>query len=237
MGLPKFEHPTFELELPSTKQQIRYRPFLVKEEKMLLMAQSSGSTREILTAIKQVIENCIVTEGVDVNQFAPFDIEYFFIRLRAKSVNNIVELTYRDNEDDELYSFNVDLEEVKILYPTEPVSSVVELTDGFKLQLQYPGAGMFETLPDNPSDIDLLYTIVKNCAGVLFKDNESYALKEYSSEEVDELIQSFPVNAFRQIRQFAESAPKLRHELVYVNKMGNERKIILQNLEDFFTLR
>lgn len=237
MGLPKFEHPTFELELPSTKQLIRYRPFLVREEKILLMAQTSNSTREVLTAIKQVIENCIITEGVDVNQFAPFDIEYFFIKLRAKSVNNTVELTYRDNEDGDLYSFNVDLEDIKISYPADPVPNIVDLADGFKLQLQYPGAGMFETLPDNPSEIDLLYTVVKNCASVLFKDNESYVLKDYTNEEVEEMIQSFPVKAFQQIRLFAETAPKLRHELTYVNKLGNERKIILQSIDDFFTLR
>lgn len=237
MALPKFQHPTFELELPSTKQLVRYRPFLVREEKILLMAQTSNSTREILTAIKQVIENCIVSEDVNVNNFAPFDIEYFFIKLRAKSVNNVVELNYRDNEDDEVYSFSVDLDQVSIVYPTENIPNVVDLQDGYKLQLKYPGAGMFETLSDKPSETELLYTVVKGCASILFKENESYDLREYTSEEVDELIQSFPVNAFQQIRKFAESAPRLYHELNYVNKLGNDRKIILQNLDDFFTLR
>lgn len=201
------------------------------------MAQSSNSTKEVLTSIKQVIENCIVTEGVDVNDFAPFDIEYFFLKLRSKSVNNVVELSYRDNEDDDVYSFSVDLEDIKIKYPTDPISDMVELADGFKLQLRYPQAGMFETISDKPTETEILYAIVKSCIGVLFKENESYILKDYSNEEVDELIQSLPVNAFQQIRKFAENTPRLYHELNYVNKMGNERKIILQNLDDFFTLR
>ena len=100
MALPKLSHPIYELALPSSKKVIKYRPFLVKEEKLLLMAQSGNDTKEVIGTIKQVINNCILSEDVSVDELTSFDIEYIFIKLRSKSIGNIIELTYRDLEDD-----------------------------------------------------------------------------------------------------------------------------------------
>lgn len=237
MSLPKLDHPTFELTLPSTKQPVRFRPFLVREEKMLLVAQASEAASDMLAAIKQVITNCIVTEGVDVNSFASFDLEYFFLKLRSKSVNNVVELTYRDNEDDQLYSFSVDLDQVEMKFPEVPINNIIEVQGGYKLRLKYPTAGALDVLSSAESGTELFYMAIQQCLDVLFKDNEVYVLSEYSYEEVKELIDDLPVNSFNQIRLFAESAPRMYHELSYTNKLGNERKITLQSLSDFFTLR
>lgn len=237
MGLPKLDHPTFELILPSTKQTIRFRPFLVREEKMLLVAQASESPNDMLSAIKQVITNCIVTEGVDVNSFASFDLEYFFLKLRSKSVNNVVELTYRDNEDDQLYSFNVDLDQVEIKFPDVQVPNIIDVQGGYKLRLKYPTAGALEAMSTATTNTELFYTAIQQCLDVLFKDNEVYTLSEYQGDEVKELIDDLPVTAFNEIRLFAESAPRMHHELSYTNKLGNERRIVLQSLSDFFTLR
>lgn len=237
MSLPKLDHPTFELTLPSTKQSIRFRPFLVREEKMLLVAQASESTSDMIAAIKQVVTNCIVTEGIDVNNFASFDLEYFFLKLRSKSVNNVVELTYRDNEDDQLYSFSIDLDQVEMKFPEVQVPNIIEVQGGYKLRLKYPTAGALEAMSTAATGTDLFYAAIQQCLDVLFNDNEVYQLSEYSNEEVKELIDDLPVNAFNQIRLFAESAPTMYHELSYTNKLGNKRKIVLQSLNDFFTLR
>jgi hypothetical protein len=114
MALPKINYPIFELILPSTKQNVKYRPFLVKEEKILLTAQISGEPQDIINSIKQVINNCIITEGVDVDKVTTFDLEYLFIKIRAKSVNNVITLAYKDLEDEKRYEVEVDLDQIEI---------------------------------------------------------------------------------------------------------------------------
>ena len=114
MSLPKLSYPIFELTLPSTKQTIRYRPFLVKEEKILLTAQASGEPKDILLALRQVINNCVLTEGIDIEQLTTFDLEYLFIKIRAKSVNNVIKLAYKDLDDEKRYEVEVDLSLIHI---------------------------------------------------------------------------------------------------------------------------
>lgn len=237
MNLPKIAHPTFELTLPSTKQQIRYRPFLVKEEKILLIAQASDNPVDIFNAITQVVANCIVTEGVDVNKFTSFDLEYFFMRLRAKSVSNVVELTYRDNEDGQMYSFEVDLEQVEVKMPDVSVANTVDIQDGYKLRLKYPLSSVAQTVSQATTEADVLYAVARQCIDVLFKDSEVYNFSDYSEQEVDEFMADLPVQCFQQIKEFAISTPRLFHRLAYTNKNGNERIIELTSLNDFFTLR
>lgn len=237
MNLPKIAHPTFELTLPSTKQQIRFRPFLVKEEKILLIAQASDNPLDIFNAITQVVANCIVTEGVDVSKFTSFDLEYFFLRLRAKSVSNVVELTYRDNEDQQMYSFEVDLEQVEVKMSEVQVPNTIDIQDGYKLRLKYPLSSVAQTVSQATNEADVLYGVAKQCIDVLFKDSEVYNLSEYGEQEVDEFMANLPVQCFQQIKEFALSTPRLYYKMSYTNKNGNERVIELTSLNDFFTLR
>lgn len=235
MSLPKISHPTFTLELPSTGQKITYRPFLVKEEKVLLIAQQSENQAESLRAIRQVIQNCILSDGVDVNDFATFDLEYFFIQLRSKSVNNIVKLSYRDKDDQKVYDFEVDLEDIKLTSPAK-TSNVVEVSDNLGIRLRYPRVDLMEKVDQVESPAEFVFLLLKNCMYEIFDDKNTFKVSEYSDEEVDEFINSLDVKSYQKVQEFFDSIPKLEHVLSYTNSNGKDVKITLNTLSDFFTL-
>lgn len=234
MALPKLSHPTFELEIPSTKQKIRYRPFLVKEEKILLIAQSSQDPKEIVYAVKQVIQNCCI-EPIDIDELTTFDIEYFFIKLRSKSVNNIVNLRYRDLEDQNIYEFEVDLDQIEISY-SEEHEKTINVSKNTILNLKYPKMNLINNLETVENETDMVFEILRNCLDTVVHDSKIINVSEYSREEIDEFIMSMDVGSFNKVQQFFNTMPKLRHEIVYNNSLGNKRTIVLQSLNDFFQL-
>ena len=235
MSLPKIDQPLFEVTIPSTGKKIKFRPFLVKEEKILLIAQQSDSDRDIIRAIKQVLNNCIV-DDVNVDDLATFDLEYMFLKLRAKSVNNMVKLSYRDNEDDKVYDFEIDLDEIEVKR-TEGVTNKIKLNDEVGIIMQYPSASITEELGEFESEVDLLMFFIKKCIAEIYDSESVYVVKEQAEEELDQFIDSLDVATFEKIREFFEGMPRLYHELKYTNEMGNERVIELTNLKDFFMWR
>ena len=235
MSLPKLSHPIFELTLPSTKQTLKYRPFLVKEEKILLTAQSSGEPKDIILSIRQVINNCILTEGIDVEDLTTFDLEYLFIKIRAKSVNNIITLTYRDMDDDKKYDVEVDLDTIEVLEDPKH-TNIVDLENGLVLQMKYPRADLASSLKVVDGELDIFFEVLKNCIDVIIEGETQYKASDYSSEELDEFVQSLDVNSFKKIQDFFSTMPKLYHEIKYTNSLGKEKVIPLTNLNDFFTL-
>lgn len=234
MALPKLSHPTFELEIPSTKQKIRYRPFLVKEEKILLIAQSSEDPKEIIYAVKQVLQNCCLDE-LDVDQLTTFDIEYFFVKLRSKSVNNIVNLRYKDLEDEKIYEFEVDLDSIEVEYNPEH-QKTINVSKNTILNLKYPKMNMINSLEKIENETDLVFEILRNCLDTIIHDSQVIQVSNYSREEIDEFILSMDVSSFNKVQEFFNTMPKLKHEIVYSNSLGNQRKIVLQSLNDFFQL-
>lgn len=235
MGLPKFAHPQFELTLPSTGQRLFYRPFLVKEEKVLLIAQQSGGRGEIANAIKQIIQNCIVTPGIDVDTFAPFDLEYFFLKLRAKSVSNTVELSYKDNEDEQVRKFTIDLDAVQMMF-TEGHSNIIDLPDNFKIKMKYPDSGSIDKIAEANSEVEGFFWMVRSCIDTLYREGESYKFSEYTDDDVEEFVSSLPVAVLAEVRRYIETMPRMRYEIKYKNNLGNDRSILLQSLDDFFSL-
>jgi len=234
MALPKLSHPTFELEIPSNKQKIRYRPFLVKEEKILLVAQSSQDPKEIVYAVKQVLQNCCLND-IDIDQLTTFDIEYFFIKLRSKSVNNIVNLKYKDLEDERIYEFEVDLDSIEIEYNPEH-QKTINVSKNTILNLKYPKMNMINSLEKIENETDLVFEILRNCLDTIVYDSQVIQVSNYSKEEIDEFILSMDISSFNKVQEFFNTMPKLKHEIVYSNSFGNQRKIILQSLNDFFQL-
>jgi len=234
MALPKLSHPTFEIEIPSTKQKVRYRPFLVKEEKILLIAQSSNDPKDILHAVKQVLQNCSIDQ-IDVEELTTFDIEYFFIKLRSKSVNNIVNLRYKDLEDEKIYDFEVDLDEIEIQYDQDHEKSI-NVGKNALLNLKYPRMNLAENLQQVENETELVFEILRHCLDTLIYENKELNFSDYPKEEIEEFIMSMDVNAFNKVQNFFNTMPKLKHEIVYENSLGNQRKIVLQNLNDFFQL-
>lgn len=235
MPLPKISHPIFELTLPSNKQTIRYRPFLVKEEKILLTAQSSGEPKDIVLAIRQVINNCILTEGIDVEQLTTFDLEYLFIKIRAKSVNNVISLTYKDLDDDKRYPVDVDLDQIEVIEdPTH--TNKIDIGSGMGIVMKYPKADLASSLKVVDGELEIFFEVLKNCIESIYDETTVYNVAEYSAEELEEFIQSLDVAAFQKIQNFFATMPKLYYEVKYTNSLGKEKVIPLTNLNDFFML-
>jgi hypothetical protein len=235
MGLPKISHPTFNVVIPSTKAKVRMRPFLVREEKILLLAQTSEDPTDISEAIKQVINNCAI-DTVDVDQFTTFDLEYTFLKLRARSVGNIIELKYTDPIDENVYDIAVNLDDVEII--NDPAHTTkVEFTKTSGLMLRYPKADMAGDLKNIQTEVDLLFSIVKYCIEKVYDEEDVYNIADFSEEEVDDFVNELTVDTFQKIQKFFETMPRLHYEAKYKTKSGEERSVVLKTLTDFFTLR
>lgn len=235
MALPKIGYPIFELILPSTKETIKYRPFLVKEEKILLTAQASGEPSDIINSVKQVINNCIITNGISVDDLSTFDLEFLFIKIRAKSVNNIITLTYRDLEDEKKYEVEVDLDEVTIKEdPTH--TNKFDIGGGYGLVMRYPRADLTNSLKFIEGDMSAFFEVLKNSIESVYDSENVYKFSDYTAEEIDEFVQELDTKAFKKIQDFFATMPKLYYEVKYTNSLDKEKVIPLTALNDFFTL-
>jgi hypothetical protein len=225
----------FDFVVPSTNKKEAFRPFLVKEEKILLMAKTSEEPNDMLKAVKQVVNNCALSKSFDVDRLAIFDIEYLFMQLRAVSVNNIVKVSYRDNEDGEVYDFMIDLKNVTVKFP-EKVERVINVTDKVGIQMRYPPASIFDDRDFFTTGDDAFYELVLRCLDKIYDGEDIFNPADYSKEEVEQFLDECGIEAFEKIQTFMTSVPKLYHRLEYKNKNGNDRVIELTSLTDFFTL-
>lgn len=232
MPLPKIDQPIFDMTIPSNGKKITFRPFLVKEEKILLIAQQSGNDTEIIRAIKQILNNC-VQEDLDIDGLAIFDLEYMFLKLRSKSVNNVVKLSYRDNEDDQIYNFELDLDTIEIKMP-ETVSSKIEITENVGMTMKYPDASITDRMKDFENEVDLMTFFIVNCIDTIYDEDNVYVASEFSDNEISEFLDGLDVKTFEKIREFFEDIPRLYHKIEYKNSMGSERSVELTSLKDFF---
>jgi hypothetical protein len=218
--------------IPSSGRKVTFRPFLVREEKILLIAQQSGNDSEIIRAIKQILNNCFI-EDIDLNTFAIFDLEYAFLKLRAKSVNNVVKLAYRDTEDDEVYNFELDLDTIEIEMP-KTINSKIEITKDVGMTMKYPSASITDRMKEFDNEVDLMTFFIVNCVDTIYDDENVYVADDFTEEEISEFLDGLDVKTFELIREFFESVPRLYHKIEYTNKVGNERTIELSSLKDFF---
>jgi hypothetical protein len=231
MALPKIDQPLFDLIIPSNGKKVTFRPFLVKEEKILLIAQSGGDA-EMVRAIKQIINNCVI-EDINVDDLATFDLEYMFLKLRAKSVNNLIKLSYRDNEDEELYDFEVDLDTIEVEMPKD-INSKIKINETVGMTMKYPSAGISDKISEFENEVELLTFFITNCIDTIYDEETVYVASDYSAKELNEFLDSLDVSTFDKIREFFEKIPKMRHVINYTNKLGNERTIELSSIRDFF---
>jgi len=236
MALPKIDKPLFDLKVPSLDTSIKARPFVVKEEKILLTAQQSGTEKDIVLAIKQVLQNCIVDPTFDTDTLTTFDLEYMFLKLRARSVSNIIEVSYRDNDDNKVYEFEIDLDTVEMLQD-KPTNNKIMVTDEVGIVMKFPSVTVLEGVPEEVSATDLVEYLVRSCIDQVFDADEVYLASEQTIEELSEFIDSLDIETFNKIREFFDSLPQLYHKLEYVNSNGDARTIELTTLNDFFTWR
>ena len=234
MALPKIDKPLFELRIPSMNKIVKSRPFVVKEEKILLTAQQSGHEKDIILAIKQVLQNCIQEPKFDVDTLATFDLEYMFLKLRARSVNNIIEVSYRDIEDEKVYDFTIDLDEVEMLQE-EIVSNKIMASDTVGIIMKYPSVTILDNAPDDATAPEMVEYLVKSCIDQIFDDENVYPISEYTDEDVVEFIEQLDVDTFNKIREFFDTLPRMYHKIEYTNSLGKQRTIELTTLSDFFT--
>lgn len=237
MPLPKIEYPINEIEVPSMKKKFKFRPMLVKEEKILLMAKVSEDDTDIFSAVRQVVNNCCIDPSLDVDKLAIFDLEYLFLKLRSMSIGNTTEVSFRDNEDEKVYDFTIDLDTIEVKFP-ENVDKTVQITDTSGFTLRYPPATLYadkEFLNLEPSQV--FDRLVIECIDKVFDGEKVYESNLYKKEEIEEFVESLPMKAYDKIRDFFNNVPSMKHEIKYNNSKGTERKIVLRNLSDFFTLR
>ena len=233
--LPKIDKPIFEIAVPSLKRDVKFRPFTVKEEKILLVAQQESSEKSIILAIKQVINNCCQEDKFDVDKLATFDLEYLFLKLRARSINNVIEVSYRDNEDDKVYDFEIDLDEVEMLQNAD-ASNIIAITDTIGIKMKYPSVTIIDDAPVDASAADVVEYLIRKCIDSIYDEENVYPADEYDEKELLEWIDSLDVETFNKIRAFFDNLPQMYYKLEYTNSLGNERTIELSTLSDFFIL-
>lgn len=234
MTLPKLDKPIFEMTIPSQKRMAKFRPFTVKEEKILLIAQQERDDKSIVLAIKQVINNCSQEEGFDVDKLATFDLEYMFLKLRSRSINNIIEVSYRDIEDDKVYDFSIDLDEVTMI-ENDKVSNIIMINDEIGIKMKYPSVTIIDDAPMDATASDVVEYLIRNCIECIFDNENVYPVSDYSDKELTDWIDALDIETFNKIREFFDNLPQMYHKITYTNSLGNERVIELKTLSDFFT--
>lgn len=234
MALPKLDKPLFDLEVPSQNKTVKARPFVVKEEKILLTAQQSGQEKDIVLGIKQVLTNCIQDPTFDIDSLTTFDLEFMFLKLRSRSVNNIIDVSYRDNEDDKVYDFQIDLDQVEML-KSKTINNKIMVNENVGIIMKFPSVTILENVPDDIKSTDLVEYLVRSCIDQIFDENDVYLASETPEEELSEFVDSLDIETFTKIREFFDSLPSLYYKLEYTNALGNKREIELTTLNDFFT--
>ena len=236
MPLPKIKHPLYAFKIPSTKETRTFRPFLVKEEKLLLMAKTSEDPTDVLRVVKQIVNNCCIDEQFDVDKLSTFDLEYLFVQIRAVSVGDIVKVSYKDNDDQKIYNFEINLKEVDVKFP-EDVEKIIKITDAMGIVMKWPSATLYNDNDFLNAGDQSYYELIVRCIDKIYDGEDLYNPAEYSKEEVESFLDDCGVETFEKIQKFMASTPKLYYKIEYVNSNGKERKIELTSLTDFFTLR
>jgi hypothetical protein len=234
MPLPKIDTPIVEILVPSRKKNLKFRQFTVKEEKILLIAQMERNEKAIILAIKQVINNCCIEDNFDIDTLATFDLEYLFLKLRSRSINNIIEVSYRDNEDDTVYDFKVDLDTVEMLQNAD-VPNTIAVNDQIGIKMKYPTVNIIDDAPAEATANEVVEYLIRNCVDSIYDKENVYPSSDYTAQELSDWIDALDIDTFNKIRAFFENLPRMYHKITYTNAKGNERVIELSTLSDFFT--
>ena len=238
MPLPTIATPTYELVLPSTKQEIKYRPFLVKEEKLLVLALESEDNKQVSSAIKSVIKACILTRGIKVEELTTFDIEYLFLNIRGKSVGEEVEVNIIA-PDDETTSIpvKINLDDIQVI-ENEEHTKTIKLDDTLMMEMKYPSLDQF--IKNNfdlqgGNQMDQSFALIASCIDKIFSEEEVWATADCTKKEVNEFLESMNSSQFKEIEKFFETMPKLKHVITITNPQTKvESEVVLEGLASFF---
>jgi len=235
--LPKLNYPTISIEIPPSNKPANFRPMLVREEKLLLMAKVSKDTTDILQAIKQVVNNCSLDPNFNVDKLPLFALEYVFIKLRGTSIGDEIKVSYRDLDDDQIYDFDVDLNKIEIKYP-EKIEEKIEVTPTSGLVMKYPDAEIYDDKIFLKSEgEETFYRLVIRCIDQIYDGENVYQAKDFKEDDLLEFIELMDIKSFEKIREFMTNLPTLYYKLEYKNATGEDKIIEMKTLSDFFTLR
>ena len=238
MPLPKISTPTYELELPSTGKTIKYRPFLVKEEKLLVLALESDDSKEITNAIKAVLKDCIQTRGVKVETLPTFDIEYLFLNIRGKSVGEDIEVSVLCPDDGETYAeVQISIDEIEVVKDEEH-NKQIKIDDKLMMEMRYPSLDQFVKSNfsfNGDNQVDQSFDLIASCIDKVYSEEEAWTSDDFTKKEVTEFLEQMNSSQFKDIESFFATMPKLRHEVEVLNpKTKKSSKVVLEGLASFF---
>ena len=239
MPLPKINTPTYELVLPSSGKKLKYRPFLVREEKILIMALETEDTKQITQSVIDILSSCILSKGVTLENLATFDIEYLFLNVRSKSVGEQVELNVTCPDDNKTnVPIKIDIDSIKIKKDKNH-KNIIKLDDSLSLKLKYPSMQQFiinnfESGGDG-SEVQTTLDMIISCIDMIFNDEESWPASESTKKELEDFIDQLNTKQFKLIEDFFATMPKLTHSVKVTNPKTNvESTVILEGLASFF---
>ena len=238
MPLPTISTPTYELILPSSNRKIKYRPFLVKEEKILILAMESQDTKQIARAVKDVISKCILTKGIKVDRLSTFDIEYLFLNIRGKSVGEQIEVMVTCPDDGKTQvPMSINIDSIKVQKDDDHTPDIV-LDDMYTLRMKYPS--LTEFIKNNFGSLDEMsvddtFDLIASCIDQVYSEEESWASEECTKKELTTFVESLNSSQFKKVEKFFETMPKLSHTINVVNPNTKEKgSVVLEGLADFF---
>jgi hypothetical protein len=237
MPLPKIATPTYELEIPSIKKTVKYRPFLVKEEKILILAQESEDPKQIADAVKTVISDCIITRGVKVDKLATFDIEYLFLNIRGKSVGETVDvlITCPDDMVTQV-PVTISLDDINVEISSEHSRDII-LDGNLTLRMRYPSIDEFikNNFTDEDVSVDDTFELICSCIEQVYSEEESWSAGDFTKKELKEFVEQLTSKQFKQVEKFFDTMPKLSHKIKLKNpETGVESEVVLEGLTSFF---
>ena len=236
MPLPTIETPTYELKLPSSNKKIKYRPFLVKEEKILILALESKNQNEITNAVTDVLKKCILTKGVDVDSLPTFDIEYVFLNIRAKSIGEDIKMTVTCPDDGETtVPVTIYVDEIKVIKPKGHTTDVV-IDDKMTMRMKYPSMGEFIKSNFNVDmKVNDTFDLVCSCIEQVYSEEESWSASDCTKKEMNEFLEQLNTTQFQKIEKFFETMPKLSHTIKVLNPNTKvQSDVVLEGLTAFF---
>ena len=237
MPLPTISTPTYELTLPSSNRKIKYRPFLVKEEKILILAMESQDTKQIVRSVKDVIAKCILTRGIKVEKLSTFDIEYLFLNVRGKSVGEHIEVMVTCPDDGKTQvPMSINIDDIKV-QKSENHNPDIKLDDTYTLKMRYPSLNEFIKTNFNAEDIkvDDTFDLIAQCIDQVYSEEESWTQADCTKKELTEFLEQLNSSQFKEIEKFFDTMPKLSHTVKVLNPNTKvESDIVIEGLQNFF---
>tara|TARA_A100001011_G_scaffold53012_1_gene51313 strand:+ start:4887 stop:5612 length:726 start_codon:yes stop_codon:yes gene_type:complete len=240
MPLPTIETPTYELKLPSSNKKIKYRPFLVKEEKILILALESKDQNEITNSVTDVLKKCILTRGIDVDSLPTFDIEYLFLNIRAKSIGEDIKMTITCPDDKKTQvPVTVYVDEIKVVKPKDHKTDIV-LDDKMTLRMKYPSLNQFiesnfDVEDESKTIVDKTFKVVADCMDTVYTEEDAWEAKDYTPDERVKFIEQLNSKQYKEVEKFFASMPKLSHTIEVINPNTKQKNsVVLEGLADFF---